>query len=251
MKTRILVASLVMLGLLAVQGPAYALSWQIEDDYIGGDDHGRGDVIYPEGEQELFEVEWMDVDVTKNWMTVNVRTDFGAGETYGTDYGDLFISTDGWQPDGDAPYLTDTAATGEVWEYVFDVSSGNLYNISEQAIQENNILLSDDVMDANGAFRNGQEVLIDAEGLDDYIASSGGSAGRDGDYYAMSFDISELGLDANNFKAGLHWTMTCGNDVIEGLIDPASAGVPEPSTVLLLGLGVIGVFVVGRRKASK
>ena len=78
----------------------------------------------------------------------------------------------------------DNHYNGEVWEYVFDVSSGNLYDISDAQDQ---ILFGDIKYD--------QEVLIDPQGLD--AISTGGTAGRSGDYYTMSFDISGLELLGN------------------------------------------------------
>src|SRR5262245_35769908 len=48
--------------------------------------------------------------------------------------------------------------------------------------------------------------------------------------------------------AGIHWTMSCGNDVGRGYID--APHMPEPSTICLLGFG-LAVTVAGlRRRAS-
>lgn len=253
MKAYLTKSWLILLCLLLMSTTSAAMSWRIDDTYIGGDDHGRGDVIHPENQEDLFAVDWMNLDLTDNWLTVDIHTDFGLGETYGTDYGDLFLSIDGWQPYGDAPYLDDNAATGEDWEYVFDVSQGTLYNIQSLLGQEG-ILNAEDVMPEGGTFRDGQEVLIDASAFtDEMIASQGGSVYRSGtndEYYSMRFDVSDLQLDPEAFELALHWSMTCANDVIEGMIDPASASVPEPSTLLLLGLGLLGVFRVNRKKMN-
>lgn len=45
---------------------------------------------------------------------------------------------------------------------------------------------------------------------------------------------------------GLHWTMECGNDVIDVRDDEPFVPVPEPSTFALLGMGMLGVAL--RRK---
>ena len=58
------------------------------------------------------------------------------------------------------------------------------------------------------------------------------------------FDIT--GLNWNLEDLGFHWTMTCGNDVIEG-----GAPVPEPATMLLLGAGLIGLAGLGRKRFVK
>lgn len=247
MKKGIILSGLCVLALLATT-QAFALPLRIEDAYIGGDDHGYGDVISADGEENLFDVDWMDVEIVDNTMTVNVHTDFVEG-TYGLDYGDLFLSTNGWNPNGDSPYMDDNAATGETWEYVFDVSSGKLYDI-RSAEGQAAILNSEDVL-SGGSFRNGQEVLIDTTGLDNFIVGSGGTAGRDGEYYSMQFDVSGMDFDPTDFVFGAHWTMTCANDVIEGEIDPGISAVPEPSTLLLLVSGLLGMIAWQRKRSLR
>jgi len=62
----------------------------------------------------------------------------------------------------------------------------------------------------------------------------------------MSFNLGAVGLtsfDVNSFSA--YWTMSCGNDVITNVV-------PEPSVMLLLSTGLIGLFggVAIRRKKN-
>ena len=57
-----------------------------------------------------------------------------------------------------------------------------------------------------------------------------------------NFDTTHLGL-GNEF--GLHWTMQCGNDVIEG---SDAVQVPEPATIILLGAGLVGLAGGLRRR---
>lgn len=46
---------------------------------------------------------------------------------------------------------------------------------------------------------------------------------------------------------GLHWAMTCGNDTFEG----GFSTVPEPSPVMLLGLGLLGIAEYTRRSKRR
>jgi hypothetical protein len=68
-----------------------------------------------------------------------------------------------------------------------------------------------------------------------------------GQHYVIetSFLLSDLGLVPGD-DLGIHWTMRCGNDVLNltANVNP----IPEPATMLLIGSGLIGLAVGFRRK---
>jgi hypothetical protein len=59
------------------------------------------------------------------------------------------------------------------------------------------------------------------------------------------FDWSSVGGPAGPF--GLHWTMSCGNDLLNMQVNP----VPEPATILLLAPGLAALWGLARRKRNR
>ena len=221
----------LVMVLCMLASPLYASIYTINDDYIGWDD--SRDLIG----SSLYQIYGMDVSFSAGYMDVKVYTNFKEPDnTFKVLYGDLFISTDGWNPYGAAPYYDDKASNGEDWEFVFDTSEGVLYG------GDFTILYSDDYFGStNYTFRNGQEVTRGAGGTP--YAGSSVDLSNVGTYLEYSILLSSLG---NPTDIGLKWSETCANDSIEG-----AAVVPEPSTFFLLGGGLAGLaFVVRRKKKS-
>jgi len=173
---------------------------------------------------------------------------FSKKDTLNETLGDLFLSTDGWNPYPDSTF--DTFMNGESWDFAlsFDqptsgITSGtvSLYNTSEGGA----IALSDDQGLSN--YIGAQEVMFnpetDGSGNATQISYASGTWEIiGGDFLRYKFDYAPfLASDA----LGLRWTMNCANDIIEGEHNP----VPEPSTLLLLSAGIFGL--VGIRQIKK
>jgi len=76
---------------------------------------------------------------------------------------------------------------------------------------------------------------------------------RQGQHYVLEgafslWDFSGLSEYLGE-KATIHWTMSCGNDVLEHTTSPVPT--PEPATMLLFGTGLIGLAGLGRKKLKK
>jgi hypothetical protein len=70
------------------------------------------------------------------------------------------------------------------------------------------------------------------------------------DLISYSFNLSDFGLSwEDELNLGFHWATTCANDVIEGGIHKAA--VPEPGTMLLLGMGIAGLGAAGRKRLNR
>jgi len=219
------------------------LAFTIDDNYIGADPTSSSyDGLDRIGDIDLFEVYGMNVSIDSgNKMVVSINSSyFDNIGAYGTYLGELFISTDGYNPV--TPSSQDYHSNGEDWEYAFvldshsaNFGSGTLYDTNG----DGSIVLSS--APSGYIYREGQEVQYNPgtqTGLGD------GTYNISGDW--LTFYIPWLDSWNEVEVFGFHWAMTCANDVIEG-----SAPVPEPATMLLLGIGLIGIGGVSRRKLFK
>jgi hypothetical protein len=234
-------AIIILLFLSTVNVHAYT----INDTYWGGTPNHAGwdkDII---GEYSLFGIDSMDVTRSGNNMTVVIHTPFASAylanpnRTYGFALGDLFISNNGWKPYGVGPsYIEDTDIFGETWE--FGVNASGVYSLVGATINYTNL---NGYNPSSWVYRAGQEWTFVPTGLS--LGSATMAINNFENTITYNFNITGLSLTGTEVL-GFHWTMQCGNDVIEG-----AAPVPEPATMLLLGTGLVGLVGFGRKKFLK
>lgn len=245
----------------------------INDDYWGGTDsigNPAKDVV---GSQYVYGIDSMSVTKSGTKLTVTINTNYaGKADQFNnnTGYGDLFLS-ETWTPDNStANYATDDNVTGNVWSYGLSLD-GDVYNAAGNIVRDSSTrmtnvnntaslfslsgsnddsaFLSDDVY--NGHYRSGQEVIVDrydANGAANPYATDMNLGGlftiNDASDY-IRFEIDVAGTDIDNWATiALRWTMTCGNDAIEG-----EGQVPEPAILGLLAIGLLGLGFSKRKSA--
>ena len=241
-----------------------------------------GDVYDPD--PEGYDISGMDVTISgSGLLTVKIYSDSDKGNYFGNWLedsdntmaapGSLFLSTNGWNPAGDAPYNADGRTTttfkdeygatviqstdGEGWEYVVMLGGFDLDESSSNYLKSSTSLYATNQGTTyGGTERNVQEAwfvpnFIDGspETYEEPLTPSlidGARLDKDatGKYF-LTITTSLTGITGweNVREWGLHWTMACANDVIEG-----SYPVPEPATALLFGAGLAGLAAFGRRR---
>ncbi len=261
------VRNYLMVALLStlILSSAEATTVVIQDNYIGATaneaaDIGK-DVI---GAPGRYSVDRMEVTTNASGFTVSIFSNFYDNVGYlGIQLGDLFVSTNGWNPFGPAPYVNDNKNNGEQWEYALVLdnhgasapvtgqnmigASGslNVYNVINS-----NIISS--YLNGGTGYRLDQETQYNPNAGQSPQASLASGTwsiiDAPGEMDELRFSLSAVALGNAGLlsfltnQLGLHWTMTCGNDVIEGQT-------PEPSTMFLLGAAVLG-GISRRRKAA-
>lgn len=189
---------------------------------------------------EKFDLEGMFIALDNDYLHVALTKSFGLS-AYSTGWGQTFNQGDIFFGFG-----------GNNNAYAIDVSTGNLVSVSQWNYIDNkpgSYYGYSSIRNRIGAFEvaagstlgSANQVMNFWSNLETNPLAPG-----NGDTYVMEWKINRndiVGWDGTS-SLFFHTTLGCGNDLIERPFNP----IPEPGTVLLLGLGLFGVGIFSRRK---
>ena len=240
-----MIVAILALGLVLMSMPAFSTPLSVFDGWIQiAAEDGVGDYgfVGPGYGGQAFDAEYLFYKYDKVTQTLSIGLQTGFDVVTGaqaypissdTMYyaGDLALSFDdcganGWEYGVEFGFLEQESYSGTSIGFM----DAGLYSVTTW----NNEVY--DYYSASAPFAIASGTLVTE------LTNNNNVSGKIGDSYfrTVSF-VVPVGMDIQNIAA--HWTMSCGNDVIEGC-----APVPEPQTLLLMGIGLLGLAFVGRKK---
>ena len=231
-------------------------------------------VIGPGSGGQDFDAEYLfyKYDADLNNLSVGLQTGFdvvdGKVKYDGVNYfaGDLALSFDG---DVD---LGDSSTRSNTYEYAVDFGlktknisgknvdswiSGGRKGIDPEGLYQvekwdNDILNSTSSPFAmtRGALETNLSMNDFGSGLVDRL--DGSSSQNTSFYRKVTFNLDNIVSVGDLFTVDAHWTMSCGNDFINGNVDLArNSAVPEPSIIALFSVGALSLGMIGRLRRRR
>ena len=189
-------------------------------NYVTGDYVGPGGYVGPGYGGQIYDLEAIYFDNDHDYGYIAIITGFPQSGTAVHGPGDIAM---------------DILPCGEYnYEYGIDLETGNLIHMPDW----------DDVSlySQSNPWTIGSGNVVDNC---DVVYSS--LAVNDHYVIEASFLLADLGLSMDDVF-NIHWTMECGNDVLDLQADISAA--PEPATFILLGSGLMGIRWLRRKNGE-
>ena len=213
----------------------------------GEDGYQSNGYVNPGYGGQAFDAEYLFYKVDGAELTIGLQTGFDINS--------------GSQPYGDRDYYAGDIALsfdGSTSSYEYGIDFGFLtkgwYGSEMAAIDEG--LYKVDSWNNDVYYNASHPYAIDTVDTDfgkktiDVTSGDNKESGDEISYYrTATFNLAGLlESPSDPFTLDAHWTMSCGNDYIDGHADDVS--VPEPESIALLALGLIGLGLARRRVAK-
>jgi hypothetical protein len=217
--------------------------------------------IGPGGGGQNFDIEAMYAHVVGNTLYFAMTTGFDQGGEVGDavflphyDGGDIFFNFGGVSGYNVAVRIAEASVPGN--GPINSTGIGNVY-VGDFSESGNSFLNTEDVYIAGfGAETNPWRVDDTAVGglgvqlVDTIAIGYTDGVAPDHNVYEFALDLSALGFNPIQTASqgfSVHWTMECGNDVMDWSVPGQIIVVPEPASMTLLGLGLAGILIRRRR----
>ncbi len=253
----ILVLAFTFASGLSFAGPLPVFSgWTV----FGSEDQtGTGNYkLTPGWGGQKFDAEYLFYKLQGNNLSIGLQTGFDVISNNGQVYdnyhyytGDLALSFDGNNSNYEYAIDFGNLTKNYAGTKKINAQSNNTSGVDTAGLYEakswNNDIWAYNKYGLSAPYGVSSGSLLLAANDDNFSQGSAANGYKsDISYFTMfTFDLSNITGLQPNFVLDAHWTMSCGNDAIDGRVTLAK--VPEPSPILLFVLGLVGL-VIARRK---